>query len=310
MAAALGCGGGPSLVGPVPDPIPAAGDYHRTLVSDGFERSYEVHVPPSWRPGIRLPVVLALHGIGSDAEGMRKATAFDTYADREGFVSVYPQAYADWATGCEACGSGATLLRIDDVRFLRELLGRLDLDLGIDRTRIVAAGLSNGALMVHRLACDEADVITGFVSVAATMLDPRFVPVCAPSRAATIVFVHGTADTQFPPEGRSFGAGPGDPRALSIQETVAAWAALDRCAPSPAVTDLPDTVADGTTVRRSSYAGCSDGAAVAFYEVTGGGHAWPGSAVGGALGAVSRDLDASQLTVDLLFRRPLPSVSP
>lgn len=267
-------GGGPA--GLTPDPVPGPGDYRRSFVSDGFDRFYELHVPTGWSPGVRLPVVLVFHGSPGTPAAMRTATGIDALADAHGFLAVYPQAGGpgDWSTGCEACSSLATLLRIDDVRFVRELLARLDADVGIDRTRVTAAGFSNGALMVHRLACDAPDAIHAFVSVAATMLDPAFVPPCAPSRSVSIAFVHGTADNTFPAQGRVFGTLPESPRTLSIGETVQSWASRNGCT-SLQVTDLPDVNGDGVVVRWHDHTLCSGGSQVAFYEVFGAGHVWP-----------------------------------
>jgi polyhydroxybutyrate depolymerase len=301
------CGGGTGPAGLDRDPIPGPGDYSRTITSDGFDRIYEIHVPPSWQPGSRLPVVLAFHGIGSGPAAMRRTTRLDEFADRLGFVAVYPKAWADWSTGCMVCGSQATLLRIDDVRFVRELLDQLDLDVGIERRRVTAIGMSNGALFVHRLACDSSNTIAGFVSVGATMLDAGSVPTCEPARAAPIVFVHGTLDGLFPPGGRAFGEGSTSYRTLSIQETVATWVTRNRCAPVPSVVDLPDLVEDGTTTRRYEYAGCADGSRVDFYEVVGGGHTWPGTA---GSGPVSMDFDATEVAVDLAQRSALSRIVP
>jgi polyhydroxybutyrate depolymerase len=302
LMAALACGGShPS--GLVPDPIPGPGDYRRTIVSDGFERVYEIHVPPAWQPGARLPLVLAFHGVASSPAGMRSVTRFDGLADQMGFVAVYPGARSgDWATGCIACVSGAALLRIDDVRFVRELLDRLEVDLGLDRGRVYAVGFSNGALFVHRLACDAPDAIAGFASVGATMIDPAFVPACDPGRSRPIVFVHGTEDPLFPPEGRTFGSGPDAARTLGIGETISIWRDLHGCPTSVTVTTLADLVDDGTIVRRHESSNCSGGSSVLYYEVVGGGHTWPGTGEGiTSVGRVSNDIDASEVILELFL---------
>ncbi len=62
--------------------------------------------------------------------------------------------------------------------------------------------------------------------------------------------------------------------------------------------------ADGTSVSRDSYSGCSGGAEVVFYSVEGGGHTWPGSPVefSPTLGPESQDIVASEVIQEFLFR--------
>jgi len=48
----------------------APGDHARTLQVDGRERSYLVHTPPKYDPKQPTPVVLILHGAGTNAQIM------------------------------------------------------------------------------------------------------------------------------------------------------------------------------------------------------------------------------------------------
>lgn len=308
--AVLGSGCGEDPTGPRPDPIIEAGDFDRSLESGGLTRAYRVHVPRGFDSGGRRPLLLAFHGVPSGPREMQAITDFDRLADERGFVVAYPEAsVGDWATGCLECGSFSDLRGVDDVEFVRRLIAQLAADLPIDRNRVYAAGFSNGALFVHRLACDASDAVAGFASVGATLLAEDFVPPCRPARPAPIVFVHGTADRSFPPEGRAFGNGPRDPVVLSIRETVDTWAARNRCAPTPSTTPLADVANDGTTVELEAFTGCAGGATVRFYRVVDGGHTWPGSPVTFAkiLGVKSLDLDASAVITEFLLPRSISS---
>lgn len=294
-------------IGPVPDPVPGPGDFTRVLAFDGRTRTYLLHVPPDRGADILPPLVLAFHGVPSGPEQIRAITDFDALADRDGFVVAYPRAVEDWSTGCANCSSKAFLLNIDDVGFVRALIGQLEADAGIDPRRVYAAGFSNGALFVHRLACDSADRIAAFASVAATALEPDAVPPCEPGAAVPIVFFHGSLDPSFPPDGRTFGAGPTQVSTLSIDETLAAWVERNGCEPpTPERTELPDVEPDGTTAARESWSGC-DGGELTFYEITGGGHTWPGSPVdfNDFLGPDSHDVVASEVIVDFFLSHRL-----
>ena len=158
---AAGCSSD-GAVGPVPDPVPGPGDFTRVLAFDGRTRTYLLHVPPTDASDGSPALVLAFHGVPSGPEEIRAITAFDGLADRDGFVVAYPRAVDDWWTGCTNCNSQAFLLNIDDVGFVRALIRQLEVDAGIDPGRVYAAGFSNGALFVQRLACDSADRIAAW----------------------------------------------------------------------------------------------------------------------------------------------------
>lgn len=305
LALACACAGGTGPVEPA-DPIPGPGDWVRSVEADGLDREFLVHVPPSYDGSARLPLVLAFHGTPSDAAEIRRITDFDRFADQHGFVAVYPESsHGDWATGCLACASAADHARIDDVAFVRRVVQRLSSDLSIDRGRVVAVGFSNGALFVHHLACEAADLLAGAAIVGATLLDPAFVPPCRPSRAIPIALVHGDADPTFPPGGRVFGPGEESPRTISIDATLETWADLEGCFLATPPDPLPDVAADGTRVFLERRSGCDRGAEVRLWRIEGGGHTWPGSPVGFSrfLGPKSLDLDASSALIRYLVER-------
>ena len=115
----LGCdsgSGGP--VSPIPDPVPGPGDFTRTILSGGLERSYDLHVPPGWSADAGLPLVLAFHGALSGPPHLRAVSRLDDVADQSGVVVAYPAAaLGDWNTECLQCGSDAVLEEIDDLGF-------------------------------------------------------------------------------------------------------------------------------------------------------------------------------------------------
>ena len=297
LAACSGGGAGPT--GFVPDPVSGPGDYDRSLASGGLDRSYGLHVPAGWVPGGESPLVLAFHGLQSGPANLRTVSGLDAVADELGVVVAYPAAArGDWNTECLDCGSDAVIDEIDDLGFVADLIDRLDADVGIDRRRVYAIGISNGALFVHYLACAARDRIAAAASVAATLIAPEYVPACG-SGGLPVAFYLGSDDTFFPPQGRLAGNDLVHVRLLSIEESIDAWVARDGCAGEPAVVALPDAEDDGTSVTRIRYASCASGDEVLYYAIQGGGHTWPGSATGGgaAVGRVSREISASDTAV-------------
>ncbi len=302
LLASAGCSGGPSG----PGASGATGDFQRRLRSGSMDRAYLLHVPSGIPPGATVPLVVAFHGTPSSAAEMRAITGFDALADERGFLVAYPAtAEADWNTGCAECGSLEFELGIDDVRFARDVVADVTRDHPVDARRVYAAGFSNGALFTLRLACDASDLFAAFGAVGATALDPRFVPGCDAARPAPLAFVHGTADREFPLDGRDFTHDPDGLRLLSMDETLALWTGRDGCSGGPTTSSVPDTVDDGTSTRLDAWS-CAGGAAVLYYRVEGGGHTWPGSPVtfSPTLGPESQDFSASAALMDFFLAHP------
>lgn len=54
------------------------GDHSRKLTVEGRERSYLVHIPPSYDPKKPTPLVLAYHGGGGNADSMVRFSGLNT----------------------------------------------------------------------------------------------------------------------------------------------------------------------------------------------------------------------------------------
>jgi len=277
------------------------GDTTRVLTHDGLERSYIVHVPPGYDPARATPVVLVFHGGGGHAENARTMTGFDAVADAEGFIVVYPNGTGQrpdrlltW-NGGRCCGY-ALEQNVDDVGFVRALLADLGAIANIDARRIYATGMSNGAIMSYRLACELADVIAAIGPVAAT----QNLDACTPSRPAPVLHIHGDADKHAPYAGgvgaESLVGIPFEP----VETTIEFWVRQNGCASTPQVTQ-------NGSIRHTVYNGCQQNAAVELYTVVGGGHAWPGGQPGWKGGDVpTTELHASQVIWDFFAAHPHP----
>jgi poly(hydroxyalkanoate) depolymerase family esterase len=70
-----------------------AGDRNHVYVSAAGSLRYQVHLPPQYDGATQLPVVMALHGCGMTGYGwnsMKATTQFNSLADRDGVIVVYP----------------------------------------------------------------------------------------------------------------------------------------------------------------------------------------------------------------------------
>ena len=177
------------------------GDHRRTIHVGERERSYLLHVPHSYDGTQRLPLVLAFHGGATDASYMIRFCGLNETADRENFLAVYPNGTGElpklltWNAG-NCCGY-ARRHNADDVGFVRAILDELAGTGMIDRRRVFATGMSNGAMMAYRLAAEMSDRIAAIAPVAGTMeLDAL-----QPSRPVSVIHFHGTANEFVPFDG-------------------------------------------------------------------------------------------------------------
>jgi len=228
----------------------------RYMTAGGVQRAYAIVRPAAIDPAHPAPLVIALHGYTLTSSWMESNTGFDQEGARAGFVVVYPQGIRNsWnAGGC--CGHNTG----NDVGFIRELIDRLVRSGGVDPHRVFVTGMSTGAAMAQRVACELADRVTAVASVSGSLL----IDSCAPSRPISVLEMHGTDDSIIPFLG-GFTSGLGEfPSTMSVMAT---WERADGCADSPAVTR------SGITTI-SSWRGCRGSAVVQLDAVAGGKHVW------------------------------------
>ena len=308
----------------------AAGEYACT-VAGYADRDFLLRLPPTF-DGVRsLPLIIALHGASGSKEGFNALTCeggdasspscLSQVADREGFILVYADgtrisALTAGSRTWNAGGGGSRGLRcehacsegVDDVSYFRALLSEIAAVVPYDSRRVYLTGFSNGAAMSHRLACEAADRITAIAPIGG---GNQFAgaSACNPSRATPVFHIHGEQDPCWP-----YAGGPGQCVAeqltsgpyVSIDETMvgsggyAGWVGRLGCNPTAMASQVGRH-------PRDSYAGCRDGVTVSRLRVLGAGHTWPGGhqyLAADRIGAVARDIVASQLVVDFFNSIP------
>ena len=235
----------------------------RSLEFGGRERSYIVHRPAKLDRARPVPLVVMLHGgfgSGAQAEG---SYGWDAEADREGFVVVYPDGIRrSWNAGGACCG-GAARDNVDDVGFLTRLIATVVRDENIDPRRVYLTGMSNGAAMSYRYACEGSFPIAAVGSVSGS-----FSFSCPRSHAVSVLEIHGLADRNVPYAGGHGAKAAADVDWLGVGRTLDAFRKADECAP-PSVTEKPPV--------KTSTERCAAGREVTLIAVAGAGHQWPGA---------------------------------
>lgn len=237
---------------------------HGSIVSLGEKREYILHVPAGYDPSRPVPLVISMHGAGGWPAQQRDISRWGVLADREGFLVVYPGGLARPGGRVWQVTPGSGLPK--DVQFIADLIDELAARYNIDRSRIYANGLSNGAGMSFVLSCTMSDRIAAVGMVAAAQTLPW--DWCADERPVPMITIHGTEDPVTPYHGGvSFVA----PRAFpDIPSWTASWAQRNGCDPNPVDSVL------APEISHREYTNCANGADVVLLSLGGVGHVWPG----------------------------------
>jgi polyhydroxybutyrate depolymerase len=155
---------------PVPPVPPLSAAIRRaTIRAGGRERTYLAYLPAKLPPGSAL--VIVLHGSGMNSTKMREWTGyeFDRLVDQCRFVALYPDGYQhNWNDCRKNARFAAKKENVDDMSFIRALIGHFKTAHAIDAKRVYAFGYSNGGHMAFRLAMQAPDEIAAIAAVAAS----------------------------------------------------------------------------------------------------------------------------------------------
>ena len=263
------------------------GDYDFSLIHDGLTRRYLVHIPSTYKEATLLPLVLAFHGGGGNAEGSPEYFQLNSKSDEEGFIVAYPEGsgkkilgktFASWNAG-KCCPSKAGD-NIDDVGFIKKVLDDLKNKSNIDSKKIYATGMSNGALITYRLACEMANTFAAIAPVGGhDSYDD-----CNPSRPVPVIHFHGTEDPCAFYDGGNCGGCFADIlgkltgmeveahpwECVSVPDYLEKWSEMNECS-----NEIEVTYKQGNA-ECITYNDCKDGADVTLCTIEGMGHTWPG----------------------------------
>jgi len=249
-------------------------------------------------------LLVALHGGGGNMDLQAKDALYGqiSQSEREGFIAVFPNGFsrfggklATWNAG-HCCGA-ARDRNVDDVGFIRQVVANVSRQVNIDRNRVYATGMSNGAMMAYRLACEAPDLFKAIAPVAGTDNTRG----CTPKNPVSVLHIHAKDDSHALFTG---GAGPDSARKsqvtdhVSVADSVAKWARLNGC------TVAPRRVLDKPGAFCEVQSGCRGDTRVQLCVTETGGHSWPGGSRPRTRGdGPSQAISANEVMWDFFNRR-------
>jgi phospholipase/carboxylesterase len=150
----------------------------------GSDRDGLIYVPPGYKSGVPMPLVVMLHGAGGNSYSARTRFAL---ADELGFVILAPDS-RDERTWDELLGAFGP-----DEEFIGASLRYVLKGFSIDMRRIALAGVSDGASYALSLGIGNGDLFSHLIAFSAAFVLPARV------RGKPRIFVsHGTEDQVMP----------------------------------------------------------------------------------------------------------------
>jgi polyhydroxybutyrate depolymerase len=264
------------------------------IVTSGMTRRYLLYVPKSYDRSKPTPLIISLHPGATWPAIEMSISRWNDVADERGFFVVFPEGTGFLIGGL---GPGPQIWHTEgrDVRFISDLIDKLEAEYNIDPNRIYADGMSIGGGMAFALSCKLTDRIAAVGAVAAAHEAPWN---CGDSKPVPTIAFHGTADRLAPYQG---GASPIAPIPFAnIPEWTARVAGRNQCKGDPIETRITPSV------RRLDYTNCADNADVILYTIEGGGHTWPGGKhlAEWIAGRTTDDINASKVMWEFFFQHP------
>lgn len=270
-----------------------------SLSYQGLQRTYLVHLPPSYNGQQKLPLIIAMHGGFGSAANLQNQSGLSHTADDHNFIVVYPEGAREgilnirtWNAGW--CCGGSSFMDIDDVGFIDTLLDVLISQYAIDTLRIYATGMSNGGFMSYRLACELSTRIAAIAPVAASLS----LHDCNPERPVPIIHFHSYLDSSVPYAG-GIGDGVSDHYNPPLDSVLETWAVKNNCQSQRL------TIQDDIDLTKYQWSNCDCSTEIIWYLTKDGGHSWPGGNQTPIGDPPSRAISANELMWDFFSQYSL-----
>jgi polyhydroxybutyrate depolymerase len=297
--------------------IAPAGRYE-CVVPGWTDRAFGLDVPGSWDGTTPLPVIIVFHGGGGSRIGMNKMTCphgdesdpacIVAMGNARGYVVVSPdgtggrplRGVRTWNAGggneLQCTSGGACAAKVDDVAYFDDVVDQLRGAFRLDERRIYLTGISNGAAMTHRLACERPDKVAAIAPIAGANQFAADGGTC--DGRVPLRHFHGSEDPCWRLSGGAQACLQDDGKLkVDVPASMEAWRTRNGCDASVTETALPERApGDGTALVVLAWTNCA--ATTELYRVEGGGHTWPSGqpyAAEDRVGRVSLEVDNADI---------------
>jgi len=230
-------------------------------------RAYSKFIPASYSKDSSIPLVVLLHGYGSTGAQQESYMKFESVAEKNKFILVYPDGTIDsvgrrfW-NATDACCSFFS--QVDDDAYLLAILKEMESRYSIDAKRIYFVGHSNGGFMSYRMACRHPDRIAAIASLAGASFYKE--TDCGAKSSVSVLQVHGTKDETILYEGGQI-LGNSYPSAFA---SASQWATVNQCTQNAVSRstklDLEGNIAgDETSIK--AWTNCQNSSEVELWTV-------------------------------------------
>lgn len=234
-------------------------------------RTFKVYIPQLYldNPSEEVPLLLNLHGYGSENWQQEFYGNFLPIADVDNFIICHPNGTVD-ASGSRFWNAGFTGSTIDDIGFLSALIDTITAKYSINAEKVFSTGMSNGGYMSYTLACELPNKIKKIASVTGSMTKMQYAN-CTNPNPIPVMQIHGTNDPTVNYNGNA--------STEAIEKVVGFWVNHNNCDSTYMETPVINTnTADNSTAIRYDFnSTCDENAHVVFMKIENGGHTWPGS---------------------------------
>lgn len=235
----------------------------KEFMYDGQTRKYVVYEPELDPNPTGHPLIIGLHGTGSNGAGFIATAFLVQKASNEKFLVACPDALVNGIFTYFNAGDGYEELTngTDDIGFISALIDTMIANYDVDTTRIYAMGFSNGDMMAYRMAAELSHRIAAIGGSSGPMVYEN----CDPEYPVPIIHFHGLSDPLVPYEGK------GDSILVvpPVDTVMAIWREINGCAPDAEI------LMNENGIIGKKWASANGQSDVVLYTIQEQEHDWP-----------------------------------
>ncbi len=235
--------------------IMATGLHVFTFEHEGIQRTYDLVIPENYENSSPMPLLLNLHPVTLGGPLLHPfwtaVSNFNERANQYGYFIVQPDGTGNpvaWNGGLDCCAPPEST--VNDVDFIATVIETVQNQVCVDERRVVAVGMSNGAYLAYRIACEAPDMFAAIAPVVGSLSAELS---CVDGRAVSVFALSGSQDSL-----------------VRREQSVAQFIEINGCS------DTTEIGYQNGDVTCTIHTDCDDDAEVTHCIVDGGGHCFFG----------------------------------